>query len=192
MASHDPKQVNLETIPVPNNIAWPDNEHWHDDVSGNLDTFVRLSKAGLYAKANSFFRALLKQHAAYDFAIAAQYAETLIEQGAFKAAEDFLTDDLVSNSTSEEEERTVLQLLSANARMYTRFEGDQAAEVAVKAVRTVGEVLIEETMSPTQVRRIAPLHDFSLMRDSCKSKSSAFASSLSYIKTDGQMRVSSL
>lgn len=191
MASHDPKQVNFKTIPNPKTIEWPDNEHWHDDVPGNLDTFVRLSKAGLYSKANSFYHDLLKPHAANDFAIVAQYAETLIEQGAFKAAEDFLNDDLVSNSTFEGEERTVLQLLSANARMYTRFEWDQAAEVAAKAVRTVGEVLIKENMSPTQVRQIIPLHECLLIRDSCKSRSSAFASSVSCSETDRQMRVSS-
>jgi hypothetical protein len=139
---------------VPFSKVDDDDSEWPDDIPGNLDTFVRLSKAGLYAKANLFFDHLLKKHAAGDFAIAAQYADTLIEQGAFKAAEDFLDDHgLVFNRMFTKEEQTVLQLLRANARMYTRFEWDQAAEVAAKAVRTVGQVLIEETMSPTQVRQ---------------------------------------
>lgn len=136
-----------------------DNDsEWPDDVPGNLDTFVRLSKAGLYAEANLFYDHLLEQHAAKDFAIAAQYADTLIEQGAFKAAENLLR-SLVSNRMFAKEEQTVFQLLYANARMYTRFEWDQAAEVAAKAVCRVGQVLVEENMSPTQVRQIRFLHD---------------------------------
>jgi hypothetical protein len=146
------KTKQISSVPSPN--AEDDDSKWPDDIPGNLDTFVRLSKAGLYAKANLFFDRLLKKHAAGDFAIAAQYADTLIEQGAFKAAEDFLDDHgLVFNRMFTKEEQTVLQLVRANARMYTRFEWDQAAEVAAKAVRTVGQVLIEETMSPTQVRQ---------------------------------------
>ena len=155
------KDDSLETKQV-SSVPSPhvkDDSEWPEDVPGNLDTFVRLSKAGLYAKANLFFDHLLKQHAAKDFAIAAQYADTLIEQGAFKAAEDFLDPGLVSNRMFAKEERTVLQLLHANARMYTRFEWDQAAEVAAKAVCTVGQVLVEENMSPTQVSQHRILHD---------------------------------
>lgn len=146
----------VSSVPSPNvdeNLEWP------DDIPGNLDTFVRLSKAGLYAKANLFFDRLLKQHAANDFAIAAQYADTLIEQGAFKAAEKFLDDhDLVFKKFANEE-RTVFELLHANAKLYTRFEWEQAAEVAAKAVCTVGQVLVEEYMSPTLVRQTRILHD---------------------------------
>jgi hypothetical protein len=148
MASLDTKKESSEPSPKAK------DPEWSDDIPSNLDTFVRLSKAGLYTKARLFFDHLLRDHAANDFAIAAQYADTLVEQGAFKAAEDFLDHDgLVSNKMFTEEEETVLQLLRANARMYTRFEWDQAAEVAAKAVCTVGQVLIEETMSPTQVRQ---------------------------------------
>ena len=149
MASLDTKKES--SLPSP---STEDDSEWLDDIPGNLDTFVRLSKAGLYAKANLFFDHLLKQYAANDFAIAAQYADTLIEQGAFKAAEDFLDDHgLVSNRMFAKEEQTVFRLLYANARMYTRFEWEQAAEVAAKAVCTVGQVLVEEYMSPTQVRQ---------------------------------------
>lgn len=151
------KTKQVSSVPSPN--VDDDDSEWPDDVPGNLDTFVRLSKAGLYANANLFFDHLLKQHAANDFAIAAQYADTLIEQGAFKAAENFLDRGLVFNRMFAKEERTVFELLYANARMYTRFEWAQAAEVAAKAVCTVGQVLVEETMSPTQVRQTRILYD---------------------------------
>jgi hypothetical protein len=182
MASPKTEQVSS----VPSSNAKDDSE-WFDDVPGNLDTFVRLSKAGLYAKANLFYDHLLKQHAANDFAVAAQYADTLIEQGAFKAAEDFLKPGFVSNRMFEKEEQTVFGLLYANARMYTHFEWDQAAEVAAKAVGRVGQVRVEENVSyfewdqaaevaakavgrvgevrveanvsPTQVRQMGILHD---------------------------------
>ena len=155
------KDDSLETKQV-SSVPSPhvkDDSEWPDDVPDNLDTFVRLSKAGLYAKANLFYDHLLKQHAAKDFAIAAQYADTLIEQGAFKAAEDFLHHGLVFNTMFAEEEQTVFQLLYANARMYTRFEWYQAAELAAKAVRRVGQVLIEEDMSPTRVSQMRFLLD---------------------------------
>ena len=41
----------------------------------------------------------------------------------------------------------------------TRFEWEQAAELAAKAVCTVGQVLVEEYMSPTQFRQTRILHD---------------------------------
>lgn len=78
---------------------------------------------------------------------------------AFKAAEEFLHRGFGFNRMFAKEEQTVSQLLYANARMYTRFEWDQAVEVAAKAVRRVGQMLIEEDMSPTRVRQMRPLHD---------------------------------
>jgi len=55
-----------------------------------LNTFVRLSKAGHYKRAEEFYHLYLEKHAG-DFAVAAQYAENLIEQGAFGSAGEFLT-----------------------------------------------------------------------------------------------------
>ena len=54
-----------------------DDEGWQDDVAEDLDIFVRLSKAGNFNRAESFFCAFLKNHIG-DFAVAAQYAENLI------------------------------------------------------------------------------------------------------------------
>jgi hypothetical protein len=128
-----------------------ENNEWFDDVSGNLDTFVRLSKAGLYAKADLFYHGLLRRYADDDFAVAAQYAEILVERGSFEAAERFLYGNALRNKRFGVEERTIFQLLYANARMYTHLEWVPAAKLAAKAVHMVGQVLIEETMSPTKV-----------------------------------------
>jgi Tfp pilus assembly protein PilF len=64
---------------------------WYDDVAGNLDTFARLSKAGHFSRADQYFRRILKPYSD-DFPVAAQYADSLIDQGAFNTAEDFLVD----------------------------------------------------------------------------------------------------
>lgn len=129
-----------------------DESDWYLDVPRNLDTFVRLSRAGFCAKANCFYRDVLMGDASNDFAVAAQYAECLIEQGAFEEATKFLTSYTPLGSTYSYHERTIFELLLANARMYTNFDVEPAAKLALKALSDVGEVIVQEDMSPIQVR----------------------------------------
>jgi hypothetical protein len=127
-----------------------DDEGWQDDVAEDLDTFVRLSKAGHFTRAEDFFRAFLESLAG-DFAVAAQYAENLIEQGSFGSAEKFLTAWLSKNWDADDEEGIILCLLLATARLYTQFEVLEAESTAVNSLKRVGEVLIAENMSPLKV-----------------------------------------
>jgi hypothetical protein len=127
-----------------------DDEGWQDDIAEDLDTFVRLSKAGHFKRAEDFFRAFLQSHAG-DFAVAAQYAENLIEQGAFGSAEKFL-DTLLSNGMDmDEEERDVVHLLLCNARIYTQFDVEEATVIAIGCLEKVDSLIIAEDMSPVKV-----------------------------------------
>ena len=127
-----------------------DDEGWQDDVAEDLDIFVRLSKAGHFNRAESFFRAFLKNHIG-DFAVAAQYAENLIEQGSFGPAEKFLDALLSSGLDVDDEERDVLQLLLFNARVYSRSDVRRAEGTAVRCLDKVGCLFIAEDMSPLKV-----------------------------------------
>jgi hypothetical protein len=127
-----------------------DDEGWQDDVAEDLDIFVRLSKAGHFNRAESFFRAFLKNHIG-DFAVAAQYAENLIEQGSFGPAEKFLDALLSSGLDVDDEERDVLRLLLFNARIYTQFDVERAASTAIDCQGKVGSLVIAEDMSPLKV-----------------------------------------
>jgi hypothetical protein len=137
----------------PSSSSSSDEEGWQDDVAEDLNTFVRLSKAGHFTRAEDFFCAFLENHAG-DFAVAAQYAENLIEQGSFGCAEGFLTAWLSKDMDADDEERTVLRLLLDTARIYTQFEerdSREAAENAAICLRSVGYVIIAEDMSPLKV-----------------------------------------
>jgi thioredoxin-like negative regulator of GroEL len=129
-----------------------DDEGWQDDVAEDLNTFVRLSKAGHFTRAEDFFRAFLESYAG-DFAVAAQYAENLIEQGSFGSAEKFLTAWLLKDVNVNVEERTVVRLFLGTARIYTRSEEREAArnDYAATCLQSVGQVLIAEDMSPLKV-----------------------------------------
>lgn len=93
----------LSTSESPVGGSSSDDEGWQDDVAEDLDIFVRLSKAGHFTRAEEFFHAFLETHAS-DFAVAAQYAENLIEQGSFALAEDFLFARLLNDLKAQDEE----------------------------------------------------------------------------------------
>jgi hypothetical protein len=140
------------------------DEGWQDDVAEDLEIFVRLSKAGHFKRAEEFFRAFLQSHDG-DFAVAAQYAENLIEQGAFGFAEKFL-DTLLSNGMDMgDEERDVVDLLLSNARIYTRFDVKGATVIAIGCLAKVSHssLIIAEDMSPLKVSEKShiQMHGFS-------------------------------
>ena len=135
-----------------------DDEGWQDDVAEDLDTFVRLSKAGHFKRAESFFCAFLKNHVG-DFAVAAQYAESLIGQGSFGSAEGFLDAFLSYGVDLIDEERDVLQLLLLNARIYLGSGLRRAKGTAVRCLDKVGCLFIAEDMSPLKVSEKRPYLD---------------------------------
>jgi len=129
---------------------------WYDDVVGNLETFTRLSKAGHFERANLFFERKLKLYSD-EIPVAAQYAYSLLDQGAFRTAEDFLANHgpwkIVTGSgvATETQVLTIFRLMLAIARLYTKFEPLRAAEVALSAIQEAGTVTIGEGMSQINV-----------------------------------------
>lgn len=87
------------------------------DVAADLGVFIQLAKVGHYDRAMPFFDEYLTPHSRL-FPVAAEYADCLLEQGAFGQADVFLYGTLKSEATSGME-RTVLELLSAIASMHT-------------------------------------------------------------------------
>ena len=131
------------------------NTVWYDDVAENLDTFTRLSKAGHFERAVQFYQRTLRRYDD-DFAVAAQYADSLIDQGAFAAADNFLVEHLSQREdrkigAASGHETTILNLLLANAQLYTKFEPGRAAGVAMNAIREIGIVTIGDAMSQFEV-----------------------------------------
>jgi hypothetical protein len=127
-----------------------DDGVWQEDVAEDLNTFVRLSKAGHFTRAEEFFHEFLESHAG-DFAVAAQYAESLIEQGSFGPAEEFLTAWLSKDVNADDEEMTVVRLLLATSRLYTRFDVREVGITALSSLERVGKVLIAENKSLLKV-----------------------------------------
>jgi len=131
---------------------------WYDDVVGNLETFTRLSKAGHFERANLFFERKLKPYSD-KIPVAAQYADSLIDQGAFRTAEQFLAGyrprevATGSEAATETQVLTVFRLMLTIAQLYTKFEPVRAAEVAMSALHEAGTVTIGEGMSQINVSR---------------------------------------
>lgn len=129
-----------------------DGSEWADDVAGNLDTFVRMSKAGLFAQANDFFSDMLSHYAADDFAVAAQYVQSLIDQCEFSKARLFMQMHSGFGHSLDAEIRTLYHLFMANIRIFTHFELDSAMTLAQTAKESLEPLLVEREMSPLKVR----------------------------------------
>lgn len=98
------------------------------DVAADLEVFIQLAKVGHYDRAMPFFNEHLKHHSML-FPVAAEYADSLLEQGAFGHAEDFLSGALKSG-TLLGTERIVLELLSAIASMHTSLDHQKGVLLA--------------------------------------------------------------
>jgi hypothetical protein len=115
---------------------------WTQDLPGDLDTFARLTRAGHFSRAESFYQKVLKEHGRF-FPVAAEYGDMLIEQGAFGKAEDFLELTLRNNSLIllsdpkpryAQDEVLVLTLLCCIAKIHTRLCFEDAVAAAEKAL----------------------------------------------------------
>jgi thioredoxin-like negative regulator of GroEL len=107
---------------------------WTQDLAGDLDTFARLTRAGHFARAESFYQEVLQVNTHF-FPVAAEYCDMLIEQGAFAKAEDFLADN--DQSGYDEEEKLVMALLHGIAKIHTQLCFATAASIADKALRYI-------------------------------------------------------
>lgn len=121
----------------------PNDMEWSQDLPGDLDTFARLTRAGHFVRAESFYQEVLQEHERF-FPVAAEYADMLIEQGAFGKAEDFLEVRLRDDSTIllsnpepryAEDEVLVLKLLHGIAKIHTKLCFEDAVMTAEEALK---------------------------------------------------------
>lgn len=148
MASHG-----VTASGVPGSSSSSDDEGWQDDIAEDLETFVRLSKAGHFSRAEDFFRAFLESHAG-DFAVAAQYAENLIEQGSFAKAETFLCARLSNGDVyANDEQRLILSVLLVTVRLHTKSHVLRAVYTAKTCLKRLRDLPIAEDMSPLEVSK---------------------------------------
>ena len=103
------------------------------DVAGDLEVFIQLAKTGHYDRAMPFFNVFLEHHSSL-FPVTAEYADALLEQGAFGQADDYLSAILEAGSSSAME-TTVMQLLSAIAKLHTSLEQEHAVELAASTLQ---------------------------------------------------------
>ena len=121
---------------------------WTQDLPGDLDTFARLTRAGHFARAESFYQEVLRVHAQF-FPVAAEYCDMLIEQGAFARAEEFLANN--EQSGYDEEETLVMALLHGIAKIHTQLCFSNASSIAAKALRHLDVPRAEKEWTGIQV-----------------------------------------
>lgn len=111
------------------------------DIAADLEVFIQLAKVGHYDRAMPFFDKYLRRHSTL-FPVAAEYAEALLEQGAFGQAEQFLAEVLDSELWHwilSGMEKTILELLSELAKMHTLLECKRAVSLAERVLRDLGQ-----------------------------------------------------
>lgn len=99
-----------------------------------IENFVLLSKHGHFKQARQFFGAVLTPYLSV-FVVAAEYTNFLLDQGDFRAADEFLTDYTRYGSSLQEDEVRLMQLLLAFTRIHTRG----LLREAVRAARHVDD-----------------------------------------------------
>lgn len=102
-----------------------------------IEDFVRLSKYGHFKQARQFFDAVLSPHLLI-FTVAAEYTNCLLDQGDFRAVDDFLTEYTEYDLFLQDDEVRLLKLLLAFARIYTRGLLKEAVQEARDAGAGVG------------------------------------------------------
>ncbi|KAK5725047.1 hypothetical protein LTR17_013338 [Elasticomyces elasticus] len=157
--------------------------HLTQDVVGDLDLFVRLAQAGHFDRAQAFFDEALKYFET-QFPVLAEYADILIERGAFRQAKAVLDSALANlnwqelrphtypalfGSDDTQDEYWVLQLLRGLAALNTEPAEEPTALAQICLDRLQGQRLRCEDLTPvlTQIlilslRTIAfvsPSHD---------------------------------
>lgn len=111
------------------------------DVAGDLEVFIQLAKVGHYDRALPFFDEYLRPHIML-FPVAAEYAEALLEQGAFGQVERFLAEVLNSDLRYRDlsgMEETILELLSKLVKIHTLLECKRAVSLAERVLRDLGQ-----------------------------------------------------
>ncbi|PYH77604.1 hypothetical protein BO82DRAFT_358115 [Aspergillus uvarum CBS 121591] len=89
-----------------------------ENLEKEIEHFARLSRLGEYGEAQSYFDCTLRQHVDF-FPVIAEYADMLIQQGAFKALYQFVPGRLETlGERLQDEQRRLLRLLKELARMY--------------------------------------------------------------------------
>jgi hypothetical protein len=156
------------------------------DTHANLVIFIRLTKAGHFVRARAFYDEVLASKAGEQalFPVIAEYADMLIDQGAFSDAELYLSDILTAQASMLEsmalcdepfrhtqvppetlgisdDERMTLQLLLALTRIHTKYDNRAALELARTTLSRdrLGDRLNEilQYTDPKKVSQLPPL-----------------------------------
>lgn len=89
-----------------------------ENLEKEIEHFTRLSRLGEYGEAQAYFDCTLRDHVDF-FPVFAEYADMLVQQGAFKTLEGFLADRFEAvGERLEEEEGWLLQLLRHLVRIH--------------------------------------------------------------------------
>jgi hypothetical protein len=86
-----------------------------EDITAELDVFVRLSRLGLFGQANAVFKDSLNDHLNL-FPVIAEYADSLLEQRRYRDLSNFLSQ--APKSEFEDDEADYLDLLEALSNIY--------------------------------------------------------------------------
>ena len=126
-----------------------------EDLHANVLIFIRLTKAGHFVRAKAFYDETLADHQE-KFPVIAEYADMLIDQGAFGDAESYLGEILNSHvsskgSTLTSDERTAVELLYALARIHTKYDDQPALKLARTALSKDRLSESPQSMSPSKV-----------------------------------------
>jgi hypothetical protein len=102
---------------------WNETEHTitsfevdtQEDISGELEAFIRLNRLGHFAKAKAFFEEKLRPYID-QFPVFVEYADLLLEQGDFSRLSRFL--DLAQRQGFTTEEIVLVDLLKTLSDIY--------------------------------------------------------------------------
>lgn len=126
-----------------------------EDLHANVLIFIQLTKAGHFVRAKAFYDEILADHKD-KFPVIAEYADMLIDQGAFGDAESYLGEILHTHTSSDSniftsDERTALKLLYALACVHTKYESQPALKLAQTALSRDRLSKSPKSMSPSKV-----------------------------------------
>ncbi|PYI19033.1 hypothetical protein BO99DRAFT_473887 [Aspergillus violaceofuscus CBS 115571] len=122
-----------------------------ENLEKEIEHFARLSRLGEYGEAQSYFDCTLRQHVDF-FPVIAEYADMLVQQGAFKALYQFIDSRLKTFAERvEDEEGRLLRLLKDLARMYVLGSSRPALLAAWETLGYLRRLQTQDSPSDIQV-----------------------------------------
>ncbi|RAH86770.1 hypothetical protein BO86DRAFT_384843 [Aspergillus japonicus CBS 114.51] len=122
-----------------------------ENLGKEIEYFVRLSRLGEYGEAQSYFDCTLRQHVDF-FPVIAEYADMLVQQGAFKALYQFVDGRLETlGERLDNEEERLLRLLKDLARIYVLGSLRPALRAAWETLGYLRRLQTQDSPSDIQV-----------------------------------------